>query len=67
MPSLDGYTLSFAVVAVGGAVAAAIALVHGVAYKHDRAHERPVSDFDTSANAELAAVAGDYGDVPARR
>jgi MFS family permease len=67
VPRLDGYTLSFAVVAVGGAVAAAIALVHGLAYKHDRNHERPVSDFDTSASAELAAVAGDYGDVAVRR
>ncbi|BCB75776.1 MFS transporter [Phytohabitans flavus] len=66
-PSLDGYTLSFVVVAVGGAVAAAIALIHGLAYKHDRAHERPLSDLDTSPSAELAAVAGDYGDVPARR
>ncbi|BCB90756.1 MFS transporter [Phytohabitans suffuscus] len=66
-PSLDGYTLSFVVVAVGGAVAAAVALVHGLAYKHDRAHERPVSEMDTSPSAELAAVVGEYGDAVAKR
>jgi len=67
VPSIDGYEMSFIVVAIGGAVAAAIALVHALAYKHDRAHERPVSEMDTSANAELAAMAGEYGDAVAKR
>lgn len=66
VPTLHAYVLCFVVVAIGGAVAAVVAVVHALAYRHDRAHERPVSELPTSASAELAAVAGDYGDVPVR-
>ena len=65
VPTLHAYVLCFVLVGVGGGVAAVIAVVHALAYQHDRSHERPVSELPTSVGAELAAVAGDYGDVPA--
>ena len=61
IPSLHAYVLSFVVMAIGAGVAAVVAVVHGLAYRRDRAAE---AALPTSVSAELAAVAGDYGDVP---
>jgi EmrB/QacA subfamily drug resistance transporter len=64
IPSLHGYVLSFVIVAVGGTLAAAVAIVHAVAYRHGRAQVRDEAELPSSVGAELAALAGDYGDVP---
>jgi MFS family permease len=55
LPNLHGYIVSFVIVALGAAVAAAVAIVHALAYRRDPAVVRPTP----AVSAELAAVARD--------
>ncbi len=64
IPSLHGYVLSFVIVAIGGGVAAVVALVHAFAYRHDRTPERPGSEppADPSLTSEVATSYSRSGD-----
>lgn len=67
VPSEHGYVLSFVIVAVVAGAAAVVALVHALLYRRAPAGGRTLAELPTAVDAELAAVAGEYGDLPAQR
>jgi EmrB/QacA subfamily drug resistance transporter len=54
IPSLHGYLLSFVIVAIGGGIAAIVALAHAVAYRRDVVAEQAEPELPTSVSTELA-------------
>jgi MFS family permease len=64
VPSEHGYVLSFVIVAIAAGAATIIALVHARLYRRSPAGELAETELATPVDADLAAVSGEYGDLP---